>query len=173
MAGASHRYGECSDLRRELVFEYSTYPPAKQAFKCVCDRLAVEIREEEMSGTLVASTADQTFQARLTTTPKLGGGLRVEVQIQLATEDQRTAVTACFGEAKQERKIAPSTLSFAEAVLATQFSGDVDAFIKAVCAQLGVEPTRFGSYRAIVLTSSTLPGASDILKRAALKLRQL
>ena len=173
MTGAVCHYGECSGLRRELLFEYSAYPPAKQAFNCVCDRLAAKIREEAMSGTLVASTPDQTFQARLTTTPKPGGGLKVAVHIQLATEDQRTAVTACFGEAKQEHELGPSTLSFAEAVLATKFSGDVDAFIKVVCAQLRVEPGRFGSYRAMVLTSATMPGASDTLKRAAQKLRQL
>jgi hypothetical protein len=159
--------------RKEYAYEFAAYPPASQAFKCVCDRLGIEVREEEMSGALVASTPDRTFQARLTTTPKPGGGLKVEVQIQLATEDQRTAITACFGEPKQERKIAPSALSFAEAVLATQFSGDIDAFIGAVCTQLGVEPGRFGSYRAMVLTSSTMPGASDTLKRAAQKLRQL
>jgi len=83
------------------------------------------------------------------------------------------AVTACFGETKRERKIAPSALSFAEAVLASEYTGDVDAFVEAVCAQLGVDQASFASYRAIVLTSSMVPGASDALKRAAEKLRQM
>jgi hypothetical protein len=156
-----------------LVFEYSTHPAAKQALNCICDRLGIEVRQEQKSGALVASTPDGTFHVRVTTIPKPGGGLKVEVQIQLATDDQRTAVTACFGEPKQERDVAPSTLSFAETVLATQFSGDVDGFVRAVSAQLGVEPARFGSYRAMVLTSSTRPTASDTLRRAAKKLRQL
>lgn len=160
-------------MRTELVFEYSTHPAAKKAFNCVCDRLGIEVRQEQKSGALVAATTDQTFQMRLTTIPKPGGGLKVAVQIQLTTEEQRTAVTACFGEPIQERTIAPSAVSFAEAVLATPFAGDIDTFVKAVCRQVAVDSTRFGSYRAMVLTSSSVPGASDILKRAARKLRQL
>jgi hypothetical protein len=167
------RLGECSDLPRELLFEYPTFPPAKQALKCVCDRLTAEFREEEASGAVTASTPDGTFQARLTTAPKSGGGLKVAVLIQLTTEEQQMAVTACFGEAQQDRKVGPTTLTFAETVLATPFSGDVDAFVKDICSQLSVDPMRFAGYRAMVLTSSALPKASDTLKRAAQKLRQL
>lgn len=161
------------DLPKELFFEYSTYPPAKQALRCVCDRLGIALSGEETGGTLSVTSPDRSFEALLTTTSKAGGGLKVQIRIQLTTEEQRMAVTACFGEAKEERKTAPPTLSFAEAVLATEYAGDLDAFVRAVCNQIGVDPNRFGSYRAVVLTSSSLPGASDTLRRAAQKLRRL
>jgi len=159
-------------VRKELIYEYKVYPPAEEAFKCLCRRLGLKVRKEDL-GSLQASTEDRSLIARISTEPNPRGGLQVVVQIRVSNDDQLAAVLACFGSPTRERRVAPSSHNFAEAVVETEFTGDVDAFVEAVCKRLEIPRERFGTYRAMILTTSNMPGASDIIKEAAQKLRQL
>lgn len=160
-------------LRKELSYEYTVYPPAEKAFKCVVDRLKLEVREEDMGGGLRAVNADRSCVVQLQTRATQRGGLKVEVHIRLVTEEQFTAVVACFGEPKRERKMAPTAKTFAEQVLATELGDNSEAFIEKVCENLEIPVEQFGNYRAMVLTTSRMPGASKELKEAAKKLQEM
>jgi hypothetical protein len=160
-------------VRKELYYEYATFPPASEALKCLCDRLKIMIHEEEVGSTLIASTKDGTLFARLSTEERTRGGLNVVVKIRVTSKDHLDAIISCFGEPKEEHELAPSTLSFAETVIKTKFRGNVEKFVEAVCDKLGIKQQQFGSYRAMVLTSSKMPSASDTIKDAAKKLQEI
>ncbi|MFX1540882.1 MAG: hypothetical protein ACFFBX_08910 [Promethearchaeota archaeon] len=160
-------------MRKELRYEFTAVPPAQKAFKCLCDRLSIQPRQEDMSGGLIARSADRAFVARLLTEKTARGTTRIEVEIRLATEEQMAAVVACFGEPEKERKIAPSAKSFAKIIVETELTDDRDAFIAEVCGKLEIPPDRFGSYRAMVLSTSKTLGVPEVVKQAAEKLKAL
>ena len=160
-------------MRKELIYEYSLYPPAEKAFKCLCDRMELEVHEKDAGGGLRATNKDRSLIAQLGTITKALGGLKVVVNIRVSEEDHLIAVLACFGEPQSERQLGPSAKGFAEAVLATKLGNDKEAFIDTVCEKLRIHRDRFGSFRAMVITTSGLPGASAVLKKAAKKLREL
>ena len=160
-------------MRKELRYEFPTVPPAQKAFKCLCDRLGLEAREEDMSGGLIARSEDRAFVARLLTEKTARGTTRIEVQIRVSTDDQMGAVVACFGEPEKERKIAPSAKTFAQSVIDTEYAGDTNAFIADVCQQLDIPTDRFGSYRAMVLSTARMAGAPEMMKDAAEKLKTM
>jgi hypothetical protein len=95
------------------------------------------------------------------------------VQIRVSTEDHLGAVVACFGEPEKERKIAPSAIVFAQTVVDTEYGGDTNAFIADVCQKLDIPTDRFGSYRAMVLSTARMAGAPEKMKEAANKLKTL
>lgn len=160
-------------MRKELRYEFPTVPPAQKAFKCVCDRLSLKAREEDMSGGMIARNEDRTFVARLLTEKTARGTTKIEVQIRVSTDDQLGAVVACFGEPEKERKIAPSAKTFAQTVVDTEYAGDTNAFIADICQQLDIPTDRFGSYRAMVLSTARMAGAPEMMKEAAEKLKTL
>jgi hypothetical protein len=148
-------------------------PPAQKAFNCVCDRLSLKAREEDMSGGMIARSEDRTFVARLLSGKTARGTTKIEVQIRVSTEDQMVAVVACFGEPEQERRVAPSANAFAKVVVETEFGDDTNAFIAEVCQKLDIPTDKFGSYRAMVLSTGRMTGAPDLMKEAAEKLKPL
>ena len=159
-------------MRKELIYEYKAYPPAEEAFKCLCNRLGLKIKREDVDS-LQASTEDRSLIARLSTETNPRGGMQVVVEIRVSGDEHLAAVLACFGSPTRERRIAPSSRNFAEVVVKTEFTGDVDAFVETVCERLGIARERFGAYRAMVLTTANMPGAAEVIKEAAKKLRQL
>ncbi len=160
-------------MRKELIYEFTTVPPAQKAFKCVCDRLGIEPREADMGGGLTARSEDRTFSAQLTTSTTDRGVMKVDVFLRVSNEEQLTAVTACFGEPQKERKIAPSQKSFAKAVLDTEYTGDMESFVQEVCQKIDIEPDQFGNYRAMVLSTGRMKGSPDFMQEAAKKLKNL
>lgn len=160
-------------MRKELSYEFPTVPPAQKAFKCVCDRLGIEPKEADMGGGLTARSEDQTFSAQLVVGTKDRGIMTVEAHIRVSTDEQLTAVTACFGEPQKERKIAPSQKTFAQIVVETEFSGDTESFVKEVCQKLDIAADQFGNYRAMVLSTARMKQAPDFIKEAAKKLKEL
>jgi len=160
-------------MRKELSYEFSTVPPAQKAFKCVCDRLGIQPQEVDMGGALTARSDDRTFSAQLLTSTTDRGIMKVEVYIRVSNDEQLTAVTACLGEPKQERMIAPSQKTFAQIVVNTEFSGDTEAFVKEVCQKLELEPDQFGNYRAMVLSTARMKDAPAFMIEAAEKLKEM
>jgi hypothetical protein len=160
-------------MGKELSYEYAQYPPAEKAFKCLVDRLKLQVREEDMGGGLRAVNENRSLVVHLQTRATQRGGLKVEVHIRVAKDEDMNAVVACFGEPQKERKMAPTAKDFAKHVIAVEITGDADAFIAAVCERLDITVDQFGSYRAMVLSTSNLPGASKELKQAVKKLKSL
>jgi hypothetical protein len=160
-------------MGKELHYEYAQYPPAEKAFKCLVDRLDLQVREEDMGGGLRAVNKPRSLVVQLQTRATQRGGLKVEVHIRVSDEADMNAVVACFGEPQKERKMAPTAKDFAKHVLAVDIDDDSDAFIAEVCERLDITVDQFGSYRAMVLSTSGLPGASKALKQAAKKLKSL
>ena len=160
-------------MGKELNYEYAQYPPAEKAFKCLVDRLNLQVREEDMGGGLRAVNESRSLVVHLQTRVTQRGGLKVEVHIRVAKDEDLNAVMACFGEPQKERKLAPTAKDFAKHILAVEATGDSDAFISEVCERLDITVDQFGSYRAMVLSTSNLPGASNELKQAAKKLKSL
>lgn len=160
-------------MAKELKYEYQQFPPAEKAFKCLVNRLKLQIREEDMGGGLRAYNEDRSLSMQLQTRITQRGGMTVEVHIRVANDEQLTATVACFGEPHTERKMAPTAKDFAQRVLAVEYSDDVDAFMAEVCERLDLSLDQFGNYRAMVITTSGLPGASKELKQAAKKLKSL
>jgi hypothetical protein len=160
-------------MRKELRYEFTTIPLAQKAFKCVCNRLNIQAREEDMSGGLIARSEDRTFVARLLSEKTARGTMKIEVEIRVATEEQLAAVVACLGEPEQERQIAPSAKTFAETVVETDLKDNTEAFIDEVCGKLDIPVERFGTYRAMVLSTSKTPGVPEVVKQAAEKLNTL
>jgi hypothetical protein len=160
-------------LHKELHYEYVTLPRAEKSFKCVVDRLSLQIREDSSSGAMQAENTDRNFIASLNTVSTGRGGLKVVVRIRLFKEEQLSAVLACFGDPHKERDVAPTATMFAEIVNTTILGENVDIFIKQVCEKLDIPIEEFGNYRAMVLSTSILPSASKTLKDAAEKLRNI
>jgi len=160
-------------VRKELFYEYTNMPPASEALKCLCNRLNIQINEERISGAFIASTKDGSLIARLSTESMAKGGLKVVVRIRITSDDDLAAVISCFGEPKREQALAPSTQNFAEIIIKTRFRGNLENFVATVCDKLGIEQEQFGSYRAMVLTGSRMPNASEITKKAAKKLQEI
>lgn len=160
-------------MRKELSYEFPTVPPAQKAFKCICDRLEIEPQEADMGGGLTARTDDRTFSAQLLTNTTDRGTMKVEVHIRVSSDDQMTAVTACFGEPQHERKIAPSQKTFAQVVVDTKLSVDTAEFVEKVCDKLDIAPDQFGNYRAMVLSTAKMRKAPEFIREAAEKLKQL
>jgi hypothetical protein len=160
-------------MGKELNYEYAQYPPAEKAFKCLVDRLNLQVREEDLGGGLRAVNEDRSLVVHLQTRATQRGGLKVEVHIRVSRDEDMSAVMACFGEPQKERKMAPTAKDFAKHILAVEVGDDSDAFIAAVCERLDITVDQFGSYRAMVLSTSSLPGASKSLKQAAKKLKSL
>jgi hypothetical protein len=160
-------------MRKELSYEFPTVPPAQKAFKCVCDRLEITSQETDMGGGLTARTDDRTFSAQLTTSTTDRGTMKVEVHIRVSTDEQMTAVTACFGEPQKERKVAPSQKAFAKFVVETELTDDPERFVHEICEKMDIALDQFGNYRAMVLSTSKMKRAPDFIKEAAEKLKQL
>ncbi len=160
-------------MRKELSYEFSTLPPAQKGFKCVCDRLGIQPRETDTGGGLTARSEDRTFSGQLTTNTTERGAMKVEVHLRISSDEQLTAVTACFGEPQKERKIAPSQKTFAKTVVDTDFSDDTESFVREVCQKLDIAPDQFGNYRAMVLSTARMKNAPDFMKEAAMKLKEI
>jgi hypothetical protein len=160
-------------MRKELSYDFSTVPPAQKAFKCVCDRLRIQPREADMGGGLTARSEDRSFSAQLIASTTDRGIMKVEVYIRVSTDEQLSAVTACFGEPIKEREIAPSQKAFAQLVVETEYFGDTERFVKEVCQKLDIDPAQFGNYRAMVLSTARMKGAPDFMKEAAEKLKEI
>jgi hypothetical protein len=160
-------------LRKELSFEFTAMPTAQKAFKCVCDRLGIQPQEADIGGGLSARSEDRTFSAQLQTSTTERGIMKVEVHIRLSDDEQLTAVTACFGEPKKERKVAPSQKAFAKIVLETEFTDDTQSFVQKVCEKLDIALDQFGNYRAMVLSTARMKAAPDFMKEAAEKLKSI
>ncbi len=160
-------------MAKELKYEYAQFPPAEKAFKCVVNRLNLQVREEEIAGGLEAHNKERSISMQLQTRVTQRGGMTVEVHIRLANDEQHSAVVSCFGEPHGERKLAPTAKDFAAQVLAIEAGEDVNAFISKVCERLDISTDQFGNYRAMVITTSSLPGASKKIKQAAKKLKTL
>ncbi|MFX0169671.1 MAG: hypothetical protein ACFE89_10000 [Candidatus Hodarchaeota archaeon] len=160
-------------MGKELHYEYAQYPPAETAFKCLVNRLDLQVREEDMGGGLRAVNETRSLVVHLQTRATQRGGLKVEVHIRVSRDDDMAAVMACFGEPQKERKMAPTAKDFANHVIALEVGEDSDAFVAEICEQLDITVDQFGNYRAMVLSTSTLPGASKELKQAAKKLKTL
>ena len=160
-------------MHKELSYEFPTVPPAQRAFKCICDRLDIVPQEADMGGGLSARTDDRSFSAQLVMSTTDRGTMKVEVHIRVSTDEQITAVTACFGEPQHEREIAPSQKAFAQVVIETELSKNTAGFVTEVCGKLDIAPDQFGNYRAMVLSTAKMSKAPDFIKVAAEKLRQL
>lgn len=160
-------------MGKELHYEYAQFPPAEKAFKCLVNRLTLQVREEDMGGGIRAFNEDRSLTAQLQTRVTQRGGLTVEVFIRVSNEEQHTAAIACFGEPLKERQMAPTARDFAVQILAVEIGDDINTFIAEVCKRLDITTDQFGNYRAMVLTTSSLPGASKELKEAAKKLKNL
>ncbi len=160
-------------MHKELHYEYTTIPAAEKPFRCVVNRLKLLVREDSSSGVLRAENSDRNFAASLNTVSTGRGGLKVVVQIRLFKEEQLSAVIACFGDPQKERDVAPTASMFAETVNTTILGEDVEVFIRQVCEKLDIPVEQFGTFRAIILSTSILPNASKILKDAAKRLKNL
>ncbi|MFX1509521.1 MAG: hypothetical protein ACFFBR_04350 [Promethearchaeota archaeon] len=160
-------------MRKELSYEFTSIPPAKKAFKCVCDRLGIQPKEVDMGGGLSARSEDRTFSAQLQASTTDRGVMKVEVHIRVSDDEQLTAVTACFGEPRSERTVAPSQKTFAKIVVETEFKGDTESFVQEVCQKLDIAPDQFGNYRAMILSTARMKAAPDFIKEAAEKLKAL
>lgn len=160
-------------VRKELLYEYTAFPPASEALKCLCNRLKIKTYEESMGGAFIASTKDGSLHVRLATETSARGGMKVVVKIRVVSDDHLTAIISCFGDPKEEHSIAPSALSFAEAVMETKLDENIERFVETVCYKLGIEKQQFGIYRAMVLTGSRMSTASEIMKKAAKKLQEI
>jgi hypothetical protein len=99
--------------------------------------------------------------------------MKVEVHIRVSTDEQMTAVTACFGEPQHERKVAPSQKAFAKVVVETELSENTAEFVNEVCDKLDIALDQFGNYRAMVLSTAKMSKAPDFIQEAAEKLKQL
>ncbi|MFX1317688.1 MAG: hypothetical protein ACFE9D_09360 [Promethearchaeota archaeon] len=160
-------------MHKELSYEFPTMPPAQRAFKCICDRLGIVSEEADMGGGLSARTDDRSFSAQLMASTTDRGTMKVEVHIRVSSDEQMTAVTACFGEPQQERDIAPSQKTFAKVVVETEFTGDTNWFVNEVCEKLDIAPDQFGNYRAMVLLTAKMKGAPGFIQEAAKKLKEM
>ncbi len=160
-------------MRKELVFEFPSYPKALEAFEKFCEKLGVEYLKEDTGGALMASTEDRTLRARMATEQMPRGDFKVIVYVRIYKRGYMKTIRSCFGKSVRERELGISTVIFAEAVVKTKYKGDAEAFVEAVCKRLKIERSRFTVYRAMVLSTSTLPHASDLIKQAAAKLREL
>jgi hypothetical protein len=161
------------ELAKELKYSYTQFPPAEKAFKCLVNRLKLQVREEDMGGGLRAYNEDRSLTMQLQTRVTERGGMIVEVYIRVPKDKLITDVVACFGEPERERKMAPTAKDFAKVIMATDVDEDMDSFVAAVCGKMDITVDQFGNYRAMVITTSGLPGASKIIKQAAKKLKTL
>jgi hypothetical protein len=121
----------------------------------------------------MASTQDQTLRARMVTEQMPRGDFKVLVYVRVYKRGYMKLIRSTFGKSLRERSLGASPVNFAETVVKTKFTGDTDAFEEAVCETLQIERHRFSVYKAMILTTSSLPHASDVLKQAAAKLREL
>ena len=160
-------------LAKELKYSYSQFPPAEKAFKCLVNRLELQVREEDMGGGLRAYNEDRSLSMQLQTRVTERGGMTVAVHIRVPNDKLISDVVACFGEPEKERKMAPTAKDFAKVVMETEAGEDVDSFVADVCGKMDITVDQFGNYRAMVITTSGLPGASMIIKQAAKKLKAL
>ncbi|MFX1565509.1 MAG: hypothetical protein ACFFCH_05920 [Promethearchaeota archaeon] len=160
-------------MAKELKYSYSHFPPAEKAFKCLVGRLHLQVREEDMGGGLRAYNEDRSFIMQLQTRVTERGGMTVEVHIRVPKDELISDVVACFGEPERERKMAPTAKDFAKVILVTEMKEDAEAFVADVCAQMDITADQFGNYRAMVITTAGLPGASKEIKDAAKKLKTL
>ncbi len=129
--------------------------------------------KEDTGGSLIASMDDRTLQARMVTEQMPRGDFKVLVYVRVYKRGYMKTIRSSFGKSLRERELGISMTKFAEVVVETKFSADTSGFAERVCEQLGIEQSRFSAYRAMVLSTSTLPHASDLIKQAAAKLREL
>ncbi len=160
-------------MRKELVFEFPSYPKALEKFEEFCGKLGMKIVKEDTGGALVASTEDKTLQARTVTEQMPRGDFKVLVYVRVYKRGYMKTIRSTFGKSIREHELGISSIIFAEAVVKTKFEGDSEAFVNEVCEKLKIEKSRFTVYRAMVLSTSTLPHVSDLIKQAAAKLREL
>lgn len=160
-------------MRKELVFEYPSFPKALKVFEKFCQKLGIDYVKEDAGGTLITSTQDQTLRARMVTEQMPRGDFKILVYIRVYKRGYMKTIRSIFGKSLRERNLGASPANFAEAVVKTKFKGDTEAFEEAVCEKLHIERSRFPMYKAMVLTTSSLPHASDLLKQAAAKLREV
>ena len=160
-------------LAKELKYSYTQFPLAEKAFKCLVNRLGLQVREEDMGGGLRAYNEERSLSMQLQTRVTERGGMTVEVHIRVPNDNLITDVVACFGEPEKERKMAPTAKDFAKVIMATEAGDEVDSFVAEVCEKMEITIDQFGNYRAMVITTSGLPGASKIIKQAAKKLKTL
>ncbi|MFX1576096.1 MAG: hypothetical protein ACFFCF_02880 [Promethearchaeota archaeon] len=160
-------------MAKELKYTFKQFPPAEKAFKCLVNRLELQVREEDIGGGLRAFNENRSLSMQLQTRVTERGGMTVEVHIRASNDTLISHVLACFGEPDKERKMAPTAKDFAEVIMTTELGEDMKAFVSEVCSKMDITADQFGNYRAMVITTSGLPGASMEIKKAAKKLKSL